>query len=454
MCSHAGSACSARITQFDSVGKSASASAATDDTIAVVMKKLLIALVVFAVALVAVAARFAPRPASGAVEFVTQPVELGTLTETVSATGTVQPREVVPVGCEATGRVVRVAVDVGQDVKLGDVLLMVDDRLPALRVQQARSGVELAQAEVQRAEAARDAAKLSLQRTREGVTQATAKSVTEQAETQVKLTEAAVLAAQARVKEALTGQQLAEYAQDVTTLRAPCGGVVLERKVVAGQLVGPAAHLFTLAPDLAKVQVVALVAEADVGHLRVGTPASFTVNARPDLVTTATVSRVSLVPASVPGTAVYYAATLDVANVRDPQSKEWALRPGMPASVDFVTRRHEKVWKLPAAAVGLDWAGANLSDAAKQKLDRWKKRGDPSEWQRVWTVAADGGAWPVFLRVGGRGPRGESGIQDGTFLEVLDWDPEEQPPAGDGIIRVITGQPQSDKNIRPGLKLF
>src|SRR5207245_1747623 len=142
---------------------------------------------------------------------------------------------------------------------------------------------------------------------------------------------------------------------DLTTVRAPVAGVVIDRTATAGHQVGPplSARLFTIVPDLTRMQAVAQVAEADVGRLRVGLAATFTVNAYPDAPPfTGTVTRLHSVPTSVQG-AVYYPAEINAVNQRDPATGEWQMRPGMPAAVDFVLRRHDGVWKLPVATLGV-----------------------------------------------------------------------------------------------------
>src|SRR5439155_19941272 len=93
-----------------------------------------------------------------------QPVEYGSITETISATGVLQPREVVAVGTELAGRVAEVLVDVSQAVEKDQPLARMDDRLSSLRVKQAQVAVDLAKADVGRAEAARNAAQVAVHR--------------------------------------------------------------------------------------------------------------------------------------------------------------------------------------------------------------------------------------------------------------------------------------------------
>jgi HlyD family secretion protein len=375
-----------------------------------------------------------------------QPVEYGTITETVSATGVLHPCEAVAVGTELAGRVAEVLVDLNQAVKAGQPLARLDDRLARLRLRQAQVAVDLAKADVGRAEAARDAAKVGLQRARELLDKAGLQRDVDQAEAQFKAAEATVAVAQVKVQEAEAARQLAEHGLELTTVRSPVAGVVIDRKVTAGQQTGPplSAHLFTVAGDLARMEVVAQVAEGDIGRVRAGLPATFTVNSFPDVTFRGTVSQIKPVPATVQG-AVFYAVTLGAENTRDPDTGEWRLRPGMPAAVELTLRKHTNVWKLPLAARGAGLDPARQDAAARAKIDRWDARTDRAEWQLVWARNGDGPSRPVFVKLGG--------AQDGQFIEVVAWDPDEPAPDRDHPPRVLIAAPGGEKQ-SPGMKLF
>jgi HlyD family secretion protein len=421
------------------------------------MKKLLVVLAVLGAGLSVAAYRLSgPRPVPSD-EFATQPIEFGTIAETVSASATLQPRDAVAVGTDLAGRVVQVVAELHQAVTAGQPLLQLDDRLARLRVEQAQVAVELARADVKRAEAGRDAAGVGLRRGRELVDRVGMKSDVDQAEAQLKAAEAAVAVAEVKVREAQVGLKLAEHGLDLTTVRSPVAGVVIDRGVTSGQQIGPplSAHLFTIAPDLARMQAVAQVAEADVGRLRVGLSAMFTVNAYPDAPPfSGAVSRLHAVPTSVQG-AVYYPVVIEAVNQRDAATGEWQMRPGMPAAVDFILRRHEHVCKLPVSALGVTAEPAKLGEAARVKLARWQARSDRAGWQQVWTLDADRRPWPLFVKLDGTNAAGEPGLQDAQFREVLAWDPDETAPSptvGEPP-RVLTAPP-AGREERPGLKLF
>lgn len=413
-----------------------------------------------AIALVAIGAivwqRHAPTSKPSWADWATEPIDRGTLVETVAANGAIQPRDMLSIGSESTGRVVRVLVEAGQLVKAGDALCQLDDRLAGLRIQQAKQAIEIAQADVARAEAGRDAAVAALQRARDPGGQIQPVAHVETAEFQWRSAEATVRAAQAKAREAQIAGQLADLAFEQLTVRAPVAGVILEKRVGVGQLVAPspAAPLFLIGPELEQLQLTALVAEGDIGKVRVGQSASFTVNAWPELQFEGRVSRIGLA-AAPGGSAVQYPVAIDAANQKDPASREWRLRTGMSATIELAVRRHDGVWRLPAAATGITLDESKISESARRKLARAAHRADRGDWQRVWLLSPERGPWPVFLRVGGKTSAGDTGIQDAQWIEVLAWDPEESLPEPNAPApRVIVGVPDSAKPAKPGLKLF
>lgn len=384
-----------------------------------------------------------------------QPMEFGSIAETVTAAGTLQPREMVAVGTEQAGRVVEVSADIGSVVRKDEILLRLDDRLATLRVGQAEAAINLARADVVRAETGRDAARTAVRRAQELLEKAGgSQRDLDQAEAAFKAAEAAVGVAQARVREAEAALRLAEYGVTVTAVRSPLAGVVIDKRVTAGQIIGPpqSAHLFVVAADLARMELIAQVAEGDIGRIKPGLGVTFTVNAFPDVVFRGQVSQIRPVPVTVQ-TAVFYAVAVDCENARDPATGEWRLRPGMPAAVDCRIRTHDAVWKLPATARGATLDAAQWTAADKAKWARWNADPRRAEWQPIWLRDGDGPPRLVFLRLGGTRIGGDTGIQDGQFVEVLEWDPDEPAPNPTKPPRTLIASPSPDKPA-PGIRLF
>jgi HlyD family secretion protein len=445
------------------------------------VKKLLIALLVAGLLLAGVAWKVSRSNSNGGQEEYTfAAAEFGTMKETVGATGALQPKDVVAVGSQVSGQVVEIssAADANKMVREGDALLKLDDRAARQKLDQAESLLRMAKADVVRAEAMRDIAQIELGRQHElRKSNLVPEREVERAKNQVKAAEAGVEAAQAKASEADVARQMAQLGLDLTTVRVPGTNdrvagpsqekpeyTVMERKVVLGQLIAPpaSAQLFTLASDLGNLQVHAQVSEDDIGKIGVGKAATFTVYAYPqdEVQFQGKVVEIRPMPANVHGL-VFYDTIIDVANERDPKTREWKLRPGMTATVNIILRTHNDAWKIPTQALEFQPEERSRTEAAKAKLSTWQKREDADHWKPVWILDAKKQPWPIFVRIGGKNAAGEKAITDGRFNEVLEWDPEITPsldaknPAT--FPKLITGGPPGNEAgilNPPPLKLF
>ena len=411
--------------------------------------------------------------------------EHGRAAETISATGTVQVREVFPVGTELAGKVVEICADFNQVVEEGDVLLRLDDRAARQRLKQADVSVELARVALKQAEAERDTADKAQERERTRPAEVRRQADLDVVESQLRSAQVAVEAAVVRIREAEEARRQAELALEMTVVRVPVltsevegssgytastarngvgalspvtpierpkrSFVVLERNVTLNQQLAPpqSGHLFTLAGGLEQMQVLAQVAEGDLTKIKQGLPVEFTVSGAGDAepVFHGEVAEIRLTPISDRG-AVFYKVLIDVQNEVNPATKEWRLRPGQTATVDILRRVHESVWKMPSAALNFQPEG-ELSGAARAKLAAWQARPDFAQWRTVWTLGTDGKPQPLFVRVGGKASNGEPGVQDSQFSEVLGWEPElsPRPDAKDKATypRLIIGMPVAKK---------
>jgi HlyD family secretion protein len=211
------------------------------------------------------------------------------------------------------------------------------------------------------------------------------------------------------------------------------------------------------------MEVYAPISQGDIGRVKKGLSATFTVDAFPDEKFDGTVTEINLMPVNVMG-ATLYPAVIKVANHRigqaaDPNapksaSKEeadWVLRPGMTVNVDITRDTHKDVWMLPATALTfpLD-EHYNITKAAKEKLDTRTKLENPNEWVTVW-IMKDKKPWPIFVRIGGKNKDGKPGINDNNHAEVLDWDKEIKanlkPEDPKTFPQIIIAAPESKQSI-------
>jgi HlyD family secretion protein len=377
--------------------------------------------------------------------------QLGTMRDLVSATGVVEPRELVVVSSEMPGTVIRLLARVNDMVADGAELAQLDERKTQLKLEQARNGVSSAEAAlgqaraaVTQAEASREAARAALRYQEELAGKGGFRSDREQAEAQARAADAGLAAAraglvvaQAKLDTARTGLKDADLAQRLTSLKVPEANpslgrrefLVLERRAQEGQQVGPqSGPLFVLAGSLDQVEVHAQVAEGDVNKVRPGLAAVFAVTSFGDeeIEFRAVVKEVRPLANNVKG-AVYYPTVLHVANRRDPVTGDWLLRPGMTASIDIIRREHRHVWKVPSAALNFQLDEAYQNDSARARVAHWKARPDAADWQVLWTWDATvGAARPLFARIGGV-MNDEPGLKDSEGNEVLEWEPGQEP---------------------------
>jgi len=252
--------------------------------------------------------------------YTAEKVARGNLVVKVTASGTLQPTNKAQIGSELSGTVARVHVDVNDRVRRGQVLAELDTARLSDQVARSRAGLEVAHAAVRQAEATRREAGGNLERLQE-VARLSGGKVPSQAE--LASAEAALVRAQSAVASAQAGvaDARAALSADETNLRkasirSPMDGVVLSRAVDPGNAVAAslqAVTLFTIAEDLTRMNLEVNVDEADVGLVRAGQKATFTVSAYPTRNYPATVWRVSY-GSTTKDNVVTYVAELAVDN--------------------------------------------------------------------------------------------------------------------------------------------
>jgi HlyD family secretion protein len=304
-------------------------------------------------AIVAIAALWGLRSVGKSLgpSYTSEPVTRGTLVVKVSATGNLQPTNKVEVGSELSGIVTQVLADENDRVKKGQVLAQLDLSKLKDAVTKSRASLAAAEAQVLQARATMDEARAQLARYRQVAElsggKVPSKSEMTTAEANLTRAEANQAGAGASVTQARANLQSDETSLAKATIRSPIDGIVLTRKVEPGQTVAAALQapvLFTLAEDLAKMKLQVDIDEADVGQVRVGQTATFTVDAWPGRKYTGVITRVGY-GSQTKDNVVSYPTVLAVSN------DDLSLRPGMTGTADIVTVTHDNVLLVPNAAL-------------------------------------------------------------------------------------------------------
>jgi HlyD family secretion protein len=352
--------------------------------------------------------------------YATLPASRGDLQVTVSATGNVQPTNKVEVGSEQSGLIEQVLVDNNDRVSKGQPLARLDPSRLRDTLTQAQAGLAAANAQVASAQASLAQASANLGRLEQVYRlsggRVPAKTELDTGRAEYRRQQAAVRAAAAQVLQARAQLATAQTNLGKATIYSPVTGVVLSRSIDPGQTVAAsfqAPVLFTIAEDLSRMKLEVKVDEADVGQVRAGQHATFTVDAYPGRTFVATIQRVDVganasdgATASSANSVVSYTAVLTVDN------PDLALRPGMTATADIVTMEKKNALLVPNAALRFspDRGGAGAPGGVTGVLiPRGPRRGGNAakqatigrgSRQTLYVLGGDGKPKPVQVVVG------------------------------------------------------
>jgi HlyD family secretion protein len=370
----------------------------------------------------------AQKRSNAAPSYVTEEVRRGSLTLTVAANGTLQPTRSVNVGSELSGTVRSVLVDVNDKIKKGQVLVELDTAKLSSQVLRSRASLASAHARLAQSGATVREAQANLARLEE-VARLSGGKVPSAAELDagratLERARADETSARASVEDAKAALSTDETNLSKASIRSPIDGVVLTRTVDPGNAVAAslqAVTLFTVAEDLTQLQLQVNVDEADVGAVRDGQKASFTVSAYPARKYPATITRVAY-GSTKTDNVVTYISWLQVDN------SDLSLRPGMTAAATITSTERNGVLMVPNTAlrfVPVSAAGAARPAASSgggimsqlmPRLPRSSSRrpagGDKTDaaakTRQIW-VLKDGVPQAVNVTVG---------ISDGRMTEV------------------------------------
>lgn len=364
---------------------------------------------------------FATAP-SQKVQYITEPAVIADFDVVVTATGSIEPTNLVEISSELSGTLKTVYADFNDRVSKGTVLAELDTTKFEARVAVSKASLDSAIARVAMAQATVEDAREK----HENAVRLEERGVTAH-QTFVSL-RAAYIRAQAELQSAIADRALAEANLDLNQadlnqacICSPIDGVVLDRAVDAGQIVAAALSapvLFTVAEDLTKMELQVDIDEADIGRTKVGNKAQFTVDAYDERIFPAEISEIRFAPKTIDGV-VTYKAILTIDN------SDLSLRPGMTATADITVAEVKGALTVPNAALRYAPPVEQEKDDARSGLLGMLIPDDASQPQRmndksVW-VLQNGEPVETAIR---------AGANDGRITEIVGGD----LAAGDSVI--------------------
>jgi HlyD family secretion protein len=281
-------------------------------------------------------------------QYKTEKVQRGDLTVIVTATGTLQPTNTVSVGSELSGIIKSVEVDYNNRVKVGQVLARLDTSKLEAQITQSKAVLESAKASLEKAQTNLVDTKRTMNRNKELVSKGLiSQSDFDTAETNYESAVSGVSVAKAAVSQAQATLQANETDLYKSVIRSPINGVVLTRSIDPGQTVAAsfqAPVLFTLAQDLTQMELHVNVDEADIGKIKEGQKATFSVSSYPNRTFEGLIT-LSRYASSTTSGVVTYETVLKVDNT------DLSLRPGMTATADITVKKVENAILVPSAAL-------------------------------------------------------------------------------------------------------
>ena len=281
-------------------------------------------------------------------KYVTKPIETSTITQVVEASGTIKPINTITVGTQVSGTVAKIYADYNSVVKKGDLLAELDPSLFQANVDQSTAKLNNAKATYSKAASMLNYKRNNYQRykhlyeknyvSKDEVELALANYL--QAQAEVSAASAEVSAAQASLNNNLTNLRYSK-------ITSPVDGTVISRAVDVGQTVAASFNtptLFEVAKDLTQMQIETSVSEADIGKIKVGQPANYTLDGYQDKIFEGSVTQVRLASTTT-NNVVTYTVIISVDN-----SEGFAI-PGMSANVSIITKKIEKALCVPNKAL-------------------------------------------------------------------------------------------------------
>jgi HlyD family secretion protein len=355
------------------------------------------------------------------ITYTTAPIARGTITRSVTATGTVNPELTIIVGTYVSGVIKELYCDYNTQVKKGQVCAKIDPRPYQAVVDQNKANLAIAKAQLEKDKAALVYAKLTYDRdVRLVQTNAVSQDVVDSAKSIYDQAQAQIVFDEATIQQRQAVLDAAQVNLDYTDIVSPVDGTVVSRSVTMGQTVAASFQtptLFLIATDLAKMEVDTNVSEGDIGSIKVGNKTTFTVDAYPKRLFEGTVTQVRQSPQTVQNIVTY-----DILVSAD--NSDLALKPGMTAATRIITDQRSDALRVP-------------NQALRYKPSVFASVKEPSQ-AHIWVLRNE---QPVSVPV-------VLGLEDDSFTEIVSGDLK----LGDHVITAEQTAANS-KTVTPRLRL-
>jgi len=331
----------------------------------------------------------------GGIRYVTAEVTKGAVTHAVTATGTVNPELTIIVGAAVSGIIQGLSCDYNTQVKKGQVCAKIDPRPYQTVVDQNKAELAIAKAQLEKDKANEAYTLLAFNRYANLVqTHAVSQDVFDNAKNAHDQAAAQIAFDEATIQQHQAALDAAQVNLGYASIVSPVDGTVVSRNVTMGQTVASSFQtptLFLIATDLAKMEVDANVSESDIGGIKPGNKATFTVDAYPKRIFEGAVVQVRQSPQTVQNV-VTYDAVIGVDNT------DLTLMPGLTAASRIVVDERNEVTRVPKQAL--------------RYLPKNQPRAAPSDHAQVWVLRKDR---PVAMAV-------VTGLEDDNFTEIVSGD--------------------------------
>lgn len=355
------------------------------------------------------------QPKNSKTSYVSVTPEKRNIINTISATGTLNPLNEVQIGSQISGIITELYVDTNDLVSKGQVLAKIDDQKIIQELQRNEARLKGAKAQLISLQSALKDKKWQFERLNKLYKESKGKFPSyidvQNAQVAYEIAEAEILSKRASIEEIQSNIKTTKIDYDNTIITSPIDGVVLVRSIDVGQTVAAsfsAPELFRVAQNLEEMKLIVNIAESDIGKIQVGQEVSFSVDAYPKRVFSASVNKIDY-GSSTTDNIVSYRVTINVKN------EDLLLRPGMSATASIKVSEIKDALSLPVSAL---YFSPKQSTAQKPSLfatpsKKWRKKDQPQDLKAVWILLGDK---PQRQEI-------TAGLSDGKYVQIQGLDP-------------------------------